>query len=221
MAPHVGRFGDLYAGLLGRGGGAGWQFDIVHTAQGGWPDDIEAYDAVVLTGSRYDSFADTPWIAALRARIAALIAAGRTKVVGICFGHQLIACSLGAPVQRASCGWTIGRVAYAWHGDPRLASGGRSGFGLLAAHQDQVLALPSGARLLASAPACPIAGFTLGDHVLSLQPHPELDETILARLIDLQRPDLGAATADAARASLALGHDGEAIGRLIVEFLAS
>ena len=207
--------------MLRRGGGEAWRFDIVATPDGGWPEDPESYDAFVLTGSRYDAFADTPWIATLRARIAASIATGPAKIVGICFGHQLIGHCLGAPVARAPGGWSLGRVDYAWHGEGRLAAGGRGGFGLLAAHQDQVLELPSGARLLASAPTCTTAGFTLGGRVMALQPHPELDVPIMGNLIDMLHGALGEDGAVRARRSLAGGHDGDAIGRLIVEFLAS
>jgi GMP synthase-like glutamine amidotransferase len=219
IAPHVDRFADLYADLLRRGGGAQWRFDAVHVPAGEWPADPDVYDAFVLTGSRHDAFADTDWIAQLRQRIAGLIGAGR-KVVGICFGHQLIGCSLGAPVGRAPGGWQMGRVGYDWHGDGVLAAPGPARFDLLAAHQDQVRALPPGARLLAAAPACPIAGFTLGDHVLALQPHPELETGIVAQLLEDLRPVLGDAAVAAARGELRHGHDGDAIGRLLAGFIA-
>jgi GMP synthase-like glutamine amidotransferase len=221
IAPHVARFGDLYADLLRRAGGQDWRFDICPTTEGGWPERIERYAAVVLTGSRHDAFADTPWIAALRDRVAGLIAAGGVKVVGICFGHQLIGHCLGAPVARAPAGWSLGRVAYSWHGEGRLSAGAGTAFGLLAAHRDQVMALPRGTRLLASAPSCPVAGFTLGDHVLALQPHPELDTAILGNLVEQFRPVLGEDAAAVAHRGLAAGHDGDAIGRLILSFLAA
>ena len=84
-----------------------------------------------------------------------------------------------------------------------------------------VLPLAPGARLLASAPTCPVAGFTYGDHVVALQPHPELDTITVGNLAERFRPVIGDVAADAARAGLAAGHDGDAIGRLIVEFLSA
>jgi GMP synthase-like glutamine amidotransferase len=219
IAPHIPRFAAPYAGLLRRGGGADWTFDVFHVPAGEWPDDETRYDAFVLTGSRHDAFADTPWIVALRTRVAALVAA-RRKLVGICFGHQVLGHCLGAPVGRAPGGWHVGRFAYDWHGAGALHAGGKAPrFDLLAVHQDQVLGLPAGARLLASAPTCPVAGFTYGDHVLALQPHPELDTITVGNLAERFRPVIGDVAADAAHAGLAAGHDGDAIGHLIVRFL--
>jgi GMP synthase-like glutamine amidotransferase len=221
VAPHIARFAEPYAGLLRRGGGADWTYDVFHVPAGEWPADETRYDAFILTGSRHDAFADTPWIVALRARVVSLVAA-RRKLVGICFGHQVLGHCLGAPVGRAPGGWHVGRFGYDWHGTGALHAGGEEArFDLLAVHQDQVLDLPAGARLLASAPTCPVAGFTYGDHVLALQPHPELDTITVGNLADRFRPVIGDAAADAARAGLAAGHDGDAIGRLIVEFLSA
>ncbi len=190
--------------------------DVFHTPAGEYPDDFARYDAVMLTGSHADAFADDPWVVELRRRVTALIAR-RTKLIGICFGHQVLGLCLGAPVGRAECGFTIGRVAYRWH-DASATPSAAAGYALLASHQDQVKALPEGATLLASSDACPIAGFTYGGHVLSLQPHPELDEAIVTRIVESRRDRLGEA-ADAALASMAAPHEGAAIGALIASFI--
>lgn len=210
LAPAGMRFADYYVRLL-READPGAQCDVFHTPAGEYPEDFAGYDAVVLTGSHADAFADEPWVVELRRRVTGLIA-GRAKLVGICFGHQILALCLGAPVGRAECGFTIGQIAYRWHGE------GGDRYGLLASHQDQVKALPAGAELLASSEACPIAGFTYGGHVLSLQPHPELDEAIVGKIVELRRETLGE-RADAALASMAAPHDGAAIGAMIAAFI--
>jgi GMP synthase-like glutamine amidotransferase len=210
LAPAGMRFADYYVGML-RTADPDAICDVFHTPEGEYPEDFTRYDAVVLTGSHADAFSDEDWVVELRRRVTALIAA-RTKIVGICFGHQVLGLCLGAPVGRAECGFTIGRVAYRWHGQEDAS------YGLLASHQDQVKALPAGANLLASSEACPIAGFTYGDHVLSLQPHPELDEAIVANIVELRRETLGE-RADAALASMAAPHDGAAIGAMITAFI--
>jgi GMP synthase-like glutamine amidotransferase len=125
VAPHIARFAEPYAGLLRRGGGADWTYDVFHVPAGEWPADETRYDAFILTGSRHDAFADTPWIVALRARVVSLVAA-RRKLVGICFGHQVLGHCLGAPVGRAPGGWHVGRFGYDWHGTGALHAGGEA-----------------------------------------------------------------------------------------------
>lgn len=210
LAPPGVRFADYYVRML-HAADPGIACDIFHTPAGEYPPDFARHDGVVLTGSHADAFSDEAWVVELRRRVSALIASGM-KTVGICFGHQILALCLGAPVGRAECGFTIGRVAYRWHG------GVTPGYALLASHQDQVKALPEGAVLLASSEACPIAGFTYGDNVLSMQPHPELDEAIVANIVEMRRDVLGAG-ADAALDTLKAPHEGAAIGAMIVAFI--
>src|SRR4051812_13498494 len=68
--------------------GVPWRFDRFDTTQGHYPDSFDPYDAVLLTGSKHDSFSDEPWVVALRERVTELLAQ-RKKLLGICFGHQL------------------------------------------------------------------------------------------------------------------------------------
>lgn len=215
LAPAGVRFADYYVRML-READPAIGCDIFHTPAGEYPEDFARYDAVMLTGSHADAFADDPWVVELRRRVTALIEA-RAKLVGICFGHQVLGLCLGAPVGRAECGFTIGRVAYRWHGDG-ATMGGADGYALLASHQDQVKALPAGATLLASSEACPVAGFTYGGHVLSLQPHPELDEAIVTNIVESRRDSLGE-RAEAALASMNVPHEGAAIGAIIAAFI--
>jgi len=68
--------------------------------------------------------------------------------VGICFGHQIIAQALGGHVEKFADGWAVGRQIYDW-GDKTVA--------LNAWHQDQVVALPDDAKVLASNNFCAAA----------------------------------------------------------------
>jgi GMP synthase-like glutamine amidotransferase len=220
IVPGLPRFATLYERLLREGGGGDWSFEAFHVPAGEYPASFDGFDAVVLTGSRHDAFGDEPWIADLRARVRALVDA-RRKVVGICFGHQLVAHCLGAPVGRAPGGWHAGRFDYDWHGPVAGAGALPPRLGLHAVHQDQVLALPEGARLLASSPTCPVAAFALGDHVLSMQQHPEFDGGIVANLLELLRPALGEDAYATGRRSLAPSHDGARLGVAIASFVAA
>ena len=208
-------FGDMFQRLFAAAG-AHWSVEIFNTVQGQYPASYDDFDAVLLTGSRADSFSQEPWVLALRAQVEQLLQA-KKKLLGVCFGHQLIALCLGAEVGRAPQGWGAGRMRYQWH-TPQWAQG-RTDIALLASHQDQVVALPGGATLLASSEFCPVAAFTVEQQVLCVQPHPEFVEDFSAYLLTKRRALLGEDQYSAATDSLALGHDGLHMARMMVAFV--
>ena len=197
--------------------GVPWQFERFDTPSGHYPDSFDDYDVVLLTGSKADSFSDEPWVKTLRDRVGELLQQ-RKKLLGICFGHQLIAHCLGAQVGRAPNGWGMGRMSYDWVG-PVPPKVGTTTLSLLASHQDQVLTLPEGATLEASSEFCPIAAYSIDDTVFCVQPHPEFIEAYSAYLLDKRRERVGEDRYAAARADLALPHDGLAIARYMQDFV--
>ena len=198
---------------------AGWTGDIVvHSTRGGdYPVDMAGCEAVLLTGSRADAFGDEPWVRQLRERVARWLAQGQ-RLVGICFGHQLIAHVLGAPVGRAPQGWAQGLMRYDWLGPAGVADS-QGQLALLASHQDQVLALPPGATLLARSAHCPVAAYAVGAQVLCVQPHPEFDADYTAALIEARRARFAPEVVAERLQSLRADHDGLAFGRLVVRFV--
>ncbi len=201
--------------------GVPWRFERFDTTRFEYPASFDAYDAVLLTGSKADSFSEEPWVATLRERVRMLIAQ-RKKLLGICFGHQLIALCLGAPVGRAPQGWGMGRLQYDWVGPDALATEAAEAattIALLASHQDQVLALPEGATLLARSAFCPVAAYSVGDAVFCVQPHPEFVPAYSAWLLDRRRHLVGEDVHARASADLAERHDGLAIARYMQAFV--
>lgn len=217
VAPVYGSYGAMFVRLL-RDAGAQADFDIFNTVQGQYPDSFAAYDAVLLTGSRADSFSREPWVLALRAKVEELLRSGK-KLIGVCFGHQLIALCLGAPVGRAPQGWGTGRMQYQWLAPDWPAAQGRTDIALLASHQDQVAELPAGATLLASSAFCPVAAFAVGQQVLCVQAHPEFVEDYSAYLLDKRRTTLGEAQYRGSVDSLAQGHDGADFAAMMLAFI--
>ena len=217
LAEAYSSFGALFIRMF-EGVGADWTMEVFNTQLGRYPASFDEFDAVLLTGSRADAFSDAPWAAELRRRVTALLEA-RKKMVGVCFGHQLIALCMGAPVGRAPQGWGVGRMTYDWHRPDLPHSAGRTQISLLASHQDQVFELPKGAALVASSAFCPVAAFTVGQQVFCIQPHPESETAISAHLMDKRRGILGEERYAAASASLQHGHEGEHIARMVVTFL--
>lgn len=199
--------------------GVAWRFDRFDTPLGRYPDSFDDYDVVLLTGSKADSFSDEPWVQELRRRVTALLQQ-RKKLLGICFGHQLIAHCLGAQVGRAPNGWGMGRMAYDWVGPaPLKPAASEATLNLLASHQDQVLTLPVGATLQARSDFCPIAAYSIDDHVFCVQPHPEFVESYSAYLLDKRRDRIGEERYATARAALSLPHDGLDVARYMQAFI--
>ncbi len=139
-----------------------------------FPDGPEAAEGWLITGSRHGAYEDLPWIPRLEGLIRDIHAAGR-PLVGICFGHQIIAQALGGRVEKFAGGWSVGRTDYDF-GDETLA--------LNAWHQDQVVTDPDGARIIATSARCRNAGMVIGDTILTIQPHPEFDGPTVSALIE-------------------------------------
>ena len=199
--------------------GVDWRFDRFNTTQGHYPDSFDDYAAVLLTGSKADSFSDEPWVRTLRERVTGLLKQ-RKKLLGICFGHQLIAHCLGAPVGHAPNGWGMGRMGYEWVGPAPLKPAATDAtLNLLASHQDQVMKLPVGATLQARSDFCPIAAYSVDDHVFCLQPHPEFVEDYSAWILHKRPESVSAERRAAVRADMALPHDGLEVARFMQAFV--
>lgn len=220
LAERYTRVAAMFERLFAQAGFQG-QIDTFSARHGHYPASFEAYDAVLLTGSRADSFSGEPWVVTLREQVTRLLQ-DQHKLLGVCFGHQLIAHCLGAPVQRAPNGWRAGRQTYAWLGQPEhlgLAPGQPAGMALLASHQDQVLALPPGATLLATQPDCPVAAYAVGDQVFCIQPHPEFTPEVSAFLLNKRRALMGEPLYQRSMDGLTEPHDGLALARFMIRFV--
>lgn len=68
---------------------------------------LDDVDAVLLTGSRHTAFDDDPWIKNLVAFTRRALDSGRVRVVGVCFGHQIVGRALGARVGKSDKGWEV------------------------------------------------------------------------------------------------------------------
>ena len=225
MLPIYGSYGTMVDRML-RNAGALWTTEIFCTSLGQFPSSYDAYDAVLLTGSRADSFSDQAWVVQLRAHVTQLLSLQK-KLLGICFGHQLIALCLGARVGRATQGWGLGRMTYQWHA-PQWFTHTQSAhiknasqIALLASHQDQVFELPTGAKLLASSTFCPVAAFSVANHVFCVQAHPEFVADYSTYLLNKRRSTLQEEHYTVSRASLLEEHDGLDVARMMVAFVES
>ncbi len=164
-----GDYGDVFATMLA---GQGFTFTGYNVVDMEFPDSVTACDGWLITGSKHGAYEDHPFIPPLEDLIRSAYAAD-VPMVGICFGHQIIAQALGGKVEKFSGGWAVGRQVYAWNGQE---------VALNAWHQDQVVEVPEGAEVCASDAFCANAALVYGQNAFTVQAHPEYDSDFIAGL---------------------------------------
>ncbi len=226
VAPELrGRFGDypaMFAELLGAADPT-LEFATVRVVAGEMPASPGQADAWLVTGSRHGVYDDLPWIEPLKAFLRDCVSA-RVPVVGICFGHQVLAEALGGRAVKSDRGWGLGVQDYEVVARPGWMAGLPDRFAVSALHQDQVVALPPDATVLARSPHCAIAAVAYGDpespDAVSLQPHPEFGPEFMDELLALRAGTaFPLADSAAARASLSRPVASAAWAQLIAAYL--
>lgn len=201
----LGPYQGLFERLLN---GHGFSYRAWTVEEMAFPDSPEDADGWLITGSTAGAYEDHPWIPPLETTIRAIHASGK-PLVGICFGHQIIAQALGGKVEKFAGGWCVGRHVYQIEGRD---------VPLNAWHQDHVTALPPEARRLGHSSFCENAVLAYGETVLTFQPHPEFDtETTGYFARTLKNGKVPDTLLDQAEAALHLPTDGTVIGRQIAE----
>ena len=179
------------------------------------PFDAEGW---IITGSRHGVYEDHPWIEPLKVFLREAHAA-RAPLVGVCFGHQILAEALGGQVLKSDKGWGCGIHEYSVKTRPAWMEGSKDTIAIQAMHQDQVVTPPPGATVLAESPFCPYAMLAYGETAISVQPHPEFDADFERGILSARRgsviPD---DIADAALAHVDGPTDSDLFGRWIVNF---
>ncbi len=178
-------------------------------------------DAALITGSPAGVYDDLPWIAPLKNWIQRAADSGVPQV-GICFGHQLMAEAFGGRAHQAPQGWGLGRHAYRVNGTEPWMGTARQTLHLAVSHQDQVLEVPSTARILAHSAFTPYAALAY-DHApaISFQGHPEFSPRFADALIRSRRGTrVSESLADEALDSLQAPLDSDIVAAWIAGFLA-
>lgn len=165
-----GNYSDRFQALLN---GHGFEFETFSVVDGDFPEGTQDADGWLITGSKHGAYEDHDWIPPLEELIRDIRDSGK-PMVGVCFGHQIIAQALGGKVEKFAGGWSVGRTEYTVEGTP---------VALNAWHQDQVVELPEGAQVVGSSDFCANAILTYGDSIWTLQPHPEFGSDFINGLI--------------------------------------
>ena len=170
LIDEMGDYPDMFQRLLA---GNGFEFRTYRVVEMEFPSDIHDCDGWLITGSKHGVYENHPFIAPLENFIRALYAA-KVPLVGICFGHQIIAQALGGKVEKYAKGWAVGPTVYDFDGQSLT---------LNAWHQDQVTQLPPDATVIGSNDFCANAALVYGDSAFTVQAHPEFKSAFMDGLI--------------------------------------
>ena len=171
LAEDHGQFPDMFARFLD---GNGFEFETFSVVEGKFPSTIRDCDGWLITGSKHAAYEDHPWIPPLEDFIREAYGEG-VPIVGVCFGHQIMAQALGGTVEKFGGVWGVGNREYT-HPDGTTST-------LLAMHQDQVIEVPPEAKVTATSDYCKNAGFAYKGKAISIQPHPEFNASYMEDLI--------------------------------------
>ncbi|MEZ5568341.1 MAG: GMP synthase [Halioglobus sp.] len=216
-ACNYGEYPDMFRRLLG-------DLDpslecVVYDVQAGeYPADIDEVDAYLITGSKASVYDDEPWIKRLMAFVQDLHAR-RKKLVGICFGPQLVAHALGGRTAKSPKGWGAGVHTHEFSSRPAWHDGGSSALSILVSHQDQVMEVAPGTQVLASSEFCENAVTQIGDHILTFQGHPEFVPEFSREIMQFRREMLGEETYHRGMQSLEVKPESARVARWILNFL--
>lgn len=194
------------------------EFQVWRCLDGELPEDIDAVDAWMTTGSKFGVNDGLPWVEALCGFVRELWQAGK-PLVGICFGHQLMAKALGGEVVKSERGWGVGVSFNRIEARAEWMEPWQPGLDLLVSHQDQIESLPTGARALGGSDFCPNYLMQVGEHFLGVQGHPEFTKAYSRDLMALRRDLVGSERVREGEMSLSAPVGNTLMARWILNFM--
>jgi GMP synthase-like glutamine amidotransferase len=216
LRPQFGTYPDMFSRLL-LGIAPDIQLITYNALNGELPQNINECDGYITTGSQFSVNDNDHWIEELQDFISRL-AQHNKKFVGICFGHQLLAKALGGKVEKSERGWGIGVSFNRIQRQKPWMLPSQDSLDLLVSHQDQVIELPHDVEVLASSHFCPNYMLQYGDHMISIQGHPEFSKEYVNALIERRRNLIPAERVEEGQVSLQAPVDDQLMAQWIINF---
>ncbi|OAC97580.1 hypothetical protein MUCCIDRAFT_157603 [Mucor lusitanicus CBS 277.49] len=186
-----------------------WEaFDTVNKQEYPSMEDIDKgkYDAILLTGSKHNAHDNEPWILKLVDFIKQVQTdhVDKTKIVGICFGHQIVLRAAGGVTGKNEAGWELGwtQLKLTEQGKKYLKTE-RDTIRINQFHQDHVSVLPNGYRSLAYTDGSTPNHITVSNNqqCFTIQGHPEFSRDTMRTMLTVRR-DTGVLDKDMANRAL-------------------
>lgn len=212
-------YADMFRAMLDSSGKPFTQ-EVVSIVSGEAMPDPAGLDGVLITGSPAGVYEDHAWLEPLRLFIRKAYADG-IPMLGICFGHQIMADAMGGDVRKSEKGWGLGRHTYRVVSRPTFMADAPETLSIACWHQDQVIVPPPDAEVVLASDFTPYAGLAYrSGRALSFQPHPEFEDDYTLALADLRRGSAPQNVVEAAVQSLASRSDSLLLRRYIGRFFA-
>ena len=183
-----------------------------------YPADLDEFDAYLITGSKSSVYDKELWIDKLMEFVRGLHAK-KKNVIGICFGHQLVAEALGGKVQKSPKGWGVGVHTHRFSEIPKWHDSQSHDFKILVSHQDQIISNPVGMKVLAGSEFCENAVCQLDNHILTFQGHPEFVPDYSREIIGFRKEMIGERVCQVGLDSLSLELDSVRVASWIINFI--
>lgn len=218
LQPQFGAYPPMFKRMF-RDAGQDFGYEIAPVFHGApFPDPAEL-DGILITGSAAGVYDDYTWMDPLRDFIRKAYAQ-KTPMLGICFGHQIMADALGGDVRKSEKGWGLGRHVYAVKDRPDFMAIAPATLAVACSHQDQVIVPPKDAEVILASEFTPNAGLLYGNGAaLSFQPHPEFDDSYMLALAELRRGKAPDDVVETALASVATPSQSRDVAGYIGAFL--
>ncbi len=185
--PQHGDYPQMIERMFAEAGFDAIAFDVWDCTRQQYPEQTGDYDFFITTGSKADAWSDEPWVLRLLDFTRELDRAGH-RLIGICFGHQIIARALGGQVAPSDKGWGVGIADNELLACRDWMEPCPERLRLIVSHQDQVTQLPGkDEQVLAGNDFCPFFMLQWNGHFMSVQGHPEWHADYARALLEDRR----------------------------------
>lgn len=195
-----------------------FEFDSFDCRKQQYPDDLDKYDFFITTGSRASAYDEETWIQTLIVFVRRLEKEQR-KFIGICFGHQILAMAYKAGVEKSEKGWGIGIATNRIICTPQWMGEKKKHLNIIVSHQDQIVTIPEGARVIAESDFCPFFIVQWNEQFLSIQGHPEWNRDYSKVLMNERRTIIPSSIIETGVRSLSTTPDNGCFIRWIIDFV--